>query len=253
MAAEHWVYGMRPVAEALEVDPRGALTLRVSSRRRKGLDNLLSLASAAKVRVERVDADRLDELCEGGNHQGVALRVRPFEYANFETWLASLDGPEALVVALDEVQDPMNLGAVMRSAVAMGACGILIPERRSAPVSPVAIRASAGVARRIPVCRVVNLVRAIERLQKEGFWVSGASADGGGPPWTVDFGGRTVIVLGSEGKGIRRLVGKACDHLVTIPLCSGVESLNVSSAAAMFFYEVMRQRAMAINDPNERE
>ena len=251
LAAEQWIYGVRPVAEALEVDPEGAMVMRVSVKRRKGLDRLLSKASSARVRVERVEKEGLDALCEGGNHQGVALKVRPFSYTDFAQWLASITGPEALVVALDEVQDPMNLGAILRSAAAAGAAGVILPERRSAPVSHVAVRASAGVARRLPVCRVVNLVRALERLQAEGFWVSGAAADGGGPPWSIDFSGRSVVVLGSEGKGMRRLVSKTCDNLVTIPLKSGVESLNVSSAASMFFYEVVRQRALSKNDANE--
>ncbi len=243
---QEWVYGMHPVGETLEVDPEGATLLRISGRRQRGAEALLERASALGVAVEHVEPRVLDAMCEGGNHQGVALRVKPYKYAELGAWIGSLGADQAaVVVVLDEVQDPANLGAVLRTAAAVGVGAVVIPDRRAASVTPAVVRASAGVARRVRVCQVGNLSRELGRLKEAGFWVTGAVARGGVSPWEVDLCGRVVLVMGSEGRGVRRLVEEGCDHRVTIPLVGGVESLNVSAAAAMMMYEVVRQRGGA--------
>ena len=248
-----WIYGLRPVLEALEVDGDQALSLEVSTGRKKGLEALIKLARQARVTVRKVPPVVLDERCRGGHHQGVALEVRPFQYAHFETWLSGIvSRPDALVVVMDQVQDPMNLGAMIRSAAAMGVAGVVLPERRASPVTPSVVRASAGTVRRLPVCRVANVSRALSQLKEAGFWVSGAGAGGGQPPWEVDLTGRVALVMGSEGKGMRRLVEKSCDFLLTIPLTAGVESLNVSAAAAMLLYEIRRQQRSFCRDRRDR-
>lgn len=249
MSDHELIYGWRPVSEALEEDPEGARRLLVSTRRRKGIDELLEVARRCGVEVRQETPEALDKLTDGGNHQGLVLEVRPFRYANFDRWLAGLVGPDGratghqLVVVLDEVQDPGNLGAIIRSAAGAGAVGVIIPQRRAAPVTPAAVRASAGLARRLPVAQVVNLARTLGQLRDAGFWVTGAATRQGVAPWQVDLTGPVVIVVGSEGKGMRHGIERACDHLVTIPLAPGVESLNVSAAAAMLLYEVGRQQA----------
>ncbi len=242
-----WVYGMRPVMETLEGDPEGALRLWVSSRRKKGLDKITAAARKAKIKISPISPEELDERSRGGNHQGLALEVRPFQYVGFDHWLASAsrdraEGVDPLVLILDQVQDPMNLGAIIRSAAAFGVEAVIIPERRASPVTPTAVRSSAGMARKVPVIRVGNLSRTIERLKAEGFWVAGAATRSGRSPWQVDLKGPVALVMGSEHSGIRRLVAKGCDHHLTLPLMEGVESLNVSAAAAMLIYEVRRQQ-----------
>lgn len=246
------VYGFRPVMEALKGDPEGAQRLWVSTRRRKGLVELLALAETASVKVSKANPEELDRRCDGGNHQGVLLQVRAFQYENFDLWLrrlapegrVALEGGDRapLVLVLDQVQDPMNLGAIIRSGAGAGAAGVILAERRSAGVTPVAMRSSAGTARKLPVMKVKNVVRALEGLKEAGFWVTGAATRSGRSPSQVDLSGPVALVLGSEGRGMRRLVEQSCDHLVTVPLAAGVESLNVSAAAAVLSYEVRRQQ-----------
>lgn len=232
-----WIYGYKPVLDALHHDAKSVKRLLVSKRRKKGVEAL----EGKGVRVERVDPRVLDDRFGDANHQGVAAECRPFEYSGLLDWVDQ--APEdAICVILDGVQDAGNLGAIIRSAVATGAAGVILPARKAAGVTPAAVRASAGLATRIPVVRVNNLARAIETLQEKGFWLTGAATRGGVAPWTVDLKGRVGVVVGSEGKGMRRLVAEKCDHLVTVPLLPTAESLNVSAAAAMLLYEIVRQR-----------
>ncbi len=151
--------------------------------------------------------------------------------------------PDALIVALDQVQDPRNLGAVCRSAEAAGAVGVVIPERRAAMVTPVACKTSAGAVEHLEVAHVRNLADWMAAAQEAGFWVWGADADGPQPPWGVDLTGPTVIVLGGEGKGLRPRVAASCDGLIALPSLGRVESLNVSAAATALLFESVRQRS----------
>jgi 23S rRNA (guanosine2251-2'-O)-methyltransferase len=211
------IYGRRPVEEA----ERGRRAVR------------------RVWRAPEVPVEELERLCGSPDHQGVVAEVDPYPYADPA---ALLGRPDALVVALDQVQDPRNLGAVCRSAEFAGAAGVVIPERRSAEVTAVACKASAGAVEHLEVARVRNLADWLAEAKQGAFWIWGADAGAGQAPWDVDLSGPTVLVLGGEGKGIRPRVASACDGLVALPRRGKVESLNVSAAATALLFEAARQR-----------
>jgi 23S rRNA (guanosine2251-2'-O)-methyltransferase len=180
----------------------------------------------------------VEEVARGGVHQGVVARVEPYPYSGLEEILSE---PEPLVLVLDGVTDPRNLGAVLRAANGAGASGVVIPKDRAVGVTAAAVKASAGASEHVRVARETNLRRAIERMKEAGLWVYAAEA--GGTPYTeFDFAGPEALVLGSEGRGVRRLVREACDGEVSIPMLGVVQSLNVSVAAAVLLYEARRRR-----------
>jgi 23S rRNA (guanosine2251-2'-O)-methyltransferase len=181
----------------------------------------------------------LERLCGSPDHQGVVAEVDPYPYGDP---VGMLRGEEALIVALDEVQDPRNLGAVCRSAEFAGAAGVVVPERRAAAVTAVACKASAGAVEHLEVAHVRNLADWLATAKEAGFWIWGADADAKEAPWQVDLKGPTVLVLGGEGKGLRPRVAKACDGLVALPRFGQIESLNVSAAATALLFEARRQR-----------
>jgi 23S rRNA (guanosine2251-2'-O)-methyltransferase len=235
--------GIHAVRHALEA---GEPLQEVIIEKGKGhprLNELIHLARKAGIHVSFLPRPALDRLAGGVVHQGVVAKVRSAKAPSFETWLESLDmqsGP--LVLLLDSITDPHNLGACLRSAEAAGCCGVLLPSRRSAPMTAVAARAASGAAARLPVIYVGNLVRAIRRMQLRGFFVYGLAAEGSTPLFQADLSGSTGLVLGSEEKGLRRLVREACDDLIHIPMLGQVESLNVSVAAGVALFEAVRQR-----------
>ena len=186
-----------------------------------------------------MSASELARLAGSPDHQGVVAEVDPYPYADPDSLL---DRPDALVVALDQVQDPRNLGAVVRSAEAIGASGLVIPSRRSAAVTAAACKASAGAVEHLPVARVSNLADWLARAKDSGAWVYGAEASAPVPYAQADLSGNVVLVLGSEGRGLRRRVSETCDLLVSIPVRGRVGSLNVSAAAAVLLFEAARQR-----------
>lgn len=202
-------------------------------------------AGRGRRRVRRVwrspetSSDELERLCGSPDHQGVVAEVDPYPYADPE---ALLRREGALLVALDQVQDPRNLGAVCRSAELAGAAGVVVPERRSAEVTAVACKASAGAVEHLEVARVRNLADWLGEAKRAGFWTWGADAGASERPWEVDLSGATVLVLGGEGKGIRPRVASACDDLLALPRAGRIESLNVSAAAAALLFEAVRQR-----------
>jgi 23S rRNA (guanosine2251-2'-O)-methyltransferase len=194
---------------------------------------------AEERHVETASREELELLCESADHQGLVAEVEPYAYVDASTLL---EPEQALVIALDQVQDPHNLGAVCRSAESAGA-SVVIPERRAAAVTGAVCRASAGAVEHLPVARVRNLADFLELARKAGAWVYGAEP---GAPTTYtdpDYAGRVVLVLGAEGKGLRPRVRAACDQLVALPSRGKVGSLNVSAAAGVLLYEVLRQRA----------
>ena len=211
------VYGRRPVAEA----KRG----RRRVRRVWTSDDL--------------PASELNRLAGSPDHQGVVAEVDPFPYADAGSLLGAGD---AVVVALDQVQDTRNLGAICRSAEAAGAAGVVIPSRRSAAITPAACKASAGAVEHLPVARVTNLADWLAQAKDAGAWIYGAEAGAPAPHTQADLTGRVVLVLGGEGKGLRPRVADSCDLLVSIPVRGRVASLNVSSAASVLLFEALRQR-----------
>ena len=218
------LYGRNPVREAL--------------RGRRGVRRIwaaVELGWLEGVEVERVAAARLEELCGSPDHQGVCAEAEPYPYADPDGLLAASD---ALVVCLDQIQDPQNLGAVCRVAEAAGAAGVVIPDRRAAEVTPAVCKASAGAVEHLPVARVRNVADWLGAAKETGAWVYGASADARMGYDEPDWSGRAVLVLGSEGRGLRPRVAAACDELVSLPMDGRIESLNVSTAAAALLYGV---------------
>lgn len=228
------IHGIRPVIEALRGGRRRVFEVLDAV----GDEEVAKAASAHGVTVRRVSRQQVEDLARGGVHQGVAARVEPYPYSGLAEILSD---PAPLVVVLDEVTDPRNLGAVLRAADGAGASGVVVPKDRSVGVTAAAVKASAGASEHVRVARETNLRRSIERMKEVGVWVYAAGAEG--TPYTeVDLSGPVAVVLGSEGRGVRRLVREGCDGEVSIPMLGAVESLNVSVAAAVLLYEARRRR-----------
>ena len=239
--------GRNPVVEALRARvPATALFVAHGIDVDDRVRELLRTAGDRGLPIMEVTRGELDRLTDGAVHQGVGLQVPPYEYLPFEDLLAAaLEHPEPpLLVALDGVTDPRNLGAVIRSAAAFGAHGVFLPSRRAAGMTATAWRTSAGAAARLPVSRVTNLTRALKTCQQSGYLVVGLDADADTGVYDLELAvGPLVLVVGSEGRGLSRLVGATCDLRVAIPMAAGVESLNASVAAAVALSEVARRRA----------
>src|SRR5581483_225493 len=261
-SGQDFVAGRNAVVESLRAAvPATTLYVATGLERDTRITESKKLAAAAGVGFLDVTRAELDRLCGGAPHQGIALAVRPFEYTDADDLLRRvLEFPEPpLIVALDGVTDPHNLGAIARSAAAFGAHGMLLPERRAVGVTPAAWKASAGTLARLPVARVTNLVRALSRYAEAGLMLAGL--DGGGD---IDLGeleladGPLVLVVGAEGKGLSRLVAQTCDLTVRIPLyseaeSSPVESLNASVAAGIALAEIARRRTGQGRDADSRD
>lgn len=239
------VAGRNSVVESLRAQiPAVALYVAGRAQEDERVAEAVQLAAEAGIAVLESGLSELDRLTGGAIHQGVALRVRPYEYAHPEDFAAAGGPVPPLVVALDGVTDPRNLGAIVRSAAAFGATGVVVPARRSAGVTAGAWKASAGALVRLPVAQAVNLTRAIESYKKAGFFVAGLDAAGSTGLREVPVAdGPMVLVVGSEGRGLSRVVAGACDLLVSIPMASGNESLNAGIAASIALYEIAGVRA----------
>ena len=225
------LYGRNAVREALR-GPRAVDG--VWATERAGREPWLS-----GVAVRTAGADEIERRCGSPDHQGICAEVGPYAYADADQLLARED---ALIVVLDEIQDPQNLGAICRTAECAGASGVVIPERRSAEVTPAVCKASAGAVEHLAIARVRNLADFLLEARRAGAWsygADGAARTGYAQP---DYRGRVVLVMGSEGRGLRPRVAGACDELIALPLRGRVESLNVSAAAAVVLYEITRQR-----------
>jgi 23S rRNA (guanosine2251-2'-O)-methyltransferase len=216
--ANQVIYGRRPVAEA--------------ERGRRGVRRVW--------RAPETSPEELERLCGSPDHQGVVAEVDPYPYGDP---VGMLRREGSLLVALDQVQDPRNLGAVCRSAEFAGASGVVIPERRSTAVTAVTCKASAGAVEHLEVAHVRNLADWLGEAKEAGFWIWGADAEADQAPWSADLTGSTVLVLGGEGKGLRPRVASACDGLVALPQQGQIESLNVSAAATALLFEAVRQRS----------
>jgi 23S rRNA (guanosine2251-2'-O)-methyltransferase len=228
------IYGVRPVVEAIESGRRRVFEVFDAV----GNEEVAKAAKTRGVTVKGASRQRIDELARGGVHQGVVARVEPYPYSGLEEILAS---PEPLILVLDGVTDPRNLGAVLRAADGAGASGVVVPKDRAAGVTAAAAKASAGASEHVRVARETNLKRAVERMKDAGLWVYAAEA-GGTTYSDLDLAGPVGLVFGSEGRGVRRLVREACDGAVSIPMLGRTGSLNVSVAAAVLLYEARRRR-----------
>lgn len=241
-----WIAGRNPVAEALRAGvPVTAVYVADGTEKDARVREVFAAAAERSVALTEVGRHELDRLTGGAVHQGVAARMPAFEYAHPDDLLdrAAEVGEAPLIVALDSVTDPRNLGAVIRSAAGFGAHGVVIPERRAAGMTASAWKSSAGAAARIPVAQAGNLTRQLKAYQDAGCMVVGLAADGDVDLPDLDLAtGPLVLVVGSEGKGLSRLVAETCDQLVSIPMSNAVESLNAGVAASVALYEISRLR-----------
>jgi 23S rRNA (guanosine2251-2'-O)-methyltransferase len=238
--------GIHAVKHALDAgEPLGELLV-LKGKAHPRLNELVYLAKKSKIKVSFVPREALERLADGVPHQGVVAYVRPQESINFKDWLQCIEDEHALVLLLDQVTDPHNLGACIRTAEAAGCVGVIVPKDHAASLaSPVVAKSACGALSRLPVLQVTNLVRTIEAMKKAGFWVSGLAGEANSDIYQTKVSGKNVIVMGAEGKGMRRLVRESCDQLVSIPMPGKVESLNVSVATGVALFEVVRQ--MKIN------
>lgn len=241
---ETWIGGRNPVVEALRSNhPINKIWIAQQSNR-ASLRELLQLAKEQGVLVQFVPKNKLDQLAQGVVHQGVLASVAAYPYAELETLFARAKerGEAPFFLLLDQVEDPHNLGSIMRTAEATGVHGIIIPKHRAVGLTATVAKASAGAIEYIPVVRVTNMVRTIEQLKQEGVWIAGTDAFASQDYRQADYALPLAVVIGSEGKGISRLVLEKCDFCVRIPLRGKVNSLNASVAAALLMYEVYRNR-----------
>jgi len=242
-----WIYGRRPVIEVLRAGRR--LVYDIVQTAGKDSAETAEIAMLARDRglmLKTAKRDELDQLALGGNHQGVAIRTGGFPYVCLEEIIHDLrKDPNGLVLLLDHIEDPQNVGSLLRSADAAGVNGVILPEDRAAGLTPAAVRASAGASEHLRVAKVVNLVRAMRELKEENVWLTGLDMGDDARPYTeVDFTGRAGIVVGAEGQGLGRLVRETCDFVACLPMRGKVESLNAGVAGGIALFEVLRQRGI---------
>lgn len=239
------IYGKSPVHEAFRAQKREIhrFFYQKPLKPDSGLEAVLALAQERGVPSFSRDADWFRQRFPGVLTQGWAAELAPYPYDHLREFKQRLNGQaQSIVLALDQIQDPQNLGAILRTAECCGVQGVLFPEKRSSPVTAVVCKASAGATEYLDICRVPNLVQALKVLKKEGFWVVGTSTEQAEDGLAFQWPEKTVLVLGSEGKGMRRLVRESCDFLIHLPLAGRILSLNVATTAAVFLYQIIQSR-----------
>jgi len=244
LSASELTWGLHPVGELLRLSPERVLEVwTLEGRSDDRMREVLELAAGQGIACQRARRETLDSMAGGGSHQGVVAKVTPaaaLDQDDLEALLDRLEEP-ALLLVLDGVQDPHNVGACLRTADAAGAHAVIVPRDRAAGLTPAARKAAAGAAETVPLVRVVNLARCLRMLKERGIWVVGAEADGT-PAFGADLSGPLALVLGAEGTGLRRLTRETCDLRVSLPQRGRVASLNVSVAAGVLLYQALAQR-----------
>ncbi len=244
LEATNSIYGRHSVLAVLESDrPVSRIWITRKLRRSPKFAALLEEAKAKGTIIDEIDSHRLDKLSSGANHQGIVAQIAPYAYWELTELIerAKLKSNPVIVVA-DGIEDPHNLGAIIRTAEAMGVQGLVIPQRRAVGVTSTVMKAAAGAVEHLAIARVVNLNQAIEQLKEAGFWIYGTATQSSQLLHTIDFSGAVGLVVGSEGKGISPLTQRYCDELAAIPLSGATPSLNASVATAIALYEIFRQR-----------
>ncbi|WP_414565880.1 MULTISPECIES: 23S rRNA (guanosine(2251)-2'-O)-methyltransferase RlmB [unclassified Anabaena] len=240
------IYGRHPVLSALE-SQRGLNRLWITTRLRYDhrFHHLILQAKENGTVIDEVEPRRLDQITDGANHQGIAAQIAPYTYIELPDLIEQAKSvSDPVIVVADGITDPHNLGAIIRTAEAIGAQGLVIPQRRASGITSTVVKVAAGALESFPVARVINLSRALEELKAAGFWIYGTAASGSEPLHTVNFSGPIVLVVGSEGEGLSMLTQRSCDVLVSIPLLGKTPSLNASVASGMALYEIYRQRSL---------
>lgn len=243
MEDKYLIYGRNAVLEALKSGNRINKVYIQDSAKPSGISEILNLVENQSVAMERVNRDTLDQICGKQRHQGVVASISPIPFVDLETVFqqAQKKGEPPFLLLLDELQDPQNVGALIRTADAAGVHGVLIPKRHACPLNSVVAKISAGAVEYVSVVQIGNISQTIEKLKMRGCWIVGADMDGANYS-DVDLKGPVVLVIGGEGKGLGRLVKEHCDAVVSLPMHGNINSLNASVAGAILMYEIVRQR-----------
>lgn len=237
------IEGRNPVIEILKSGREVDKILVAKGSKEGSIQKIIAMAKEQKIPIQQVDRRKLDQMAESDNHQGVMAYVAAYEYGSLEDILNDLEAREEapFLIICDEINDPHNLGSILRSANATGAHAVIIPKRRSVGLTAVVAKTSAGAIEYTPVCKVTNLSQTMQMLKERGIWIVGADMDGERYHFEQDMKGKLAIVVGSEGSGMSRLTKENCDFLVRIPMLGEVTSLNASVAASILMYEAVRQ------------
>ncbi|MBI9014433.1 MAG: 23S rRNA (guanosine(2251)-2'-O)-methyltransferase RlmB [Clostridiales bacterium] len=241
---DYIIEGRNPVLEAIQ-SGRDINKLMVADGQKEGsIKKIIAKAKEKGIVISYVDRQKINGLSQSDNHQGVIAFVAAYDYKELDDLLNEVQEKEEVpfFIILDEINDPHNLGSIMRTADAVGAHGIIIPKRRAVGLTPVVAKTSAGAIEYVPVCRVTNLARTIDTLKERNIWIAGADMTGEQTHFQADFKGAIALVMGNEGQGLSRLVKEKCDFLVNIPMIGKVSSLNASVAASVIMYEIFKQR-----------
>lgn len=244
--SEEFVAGRNSVAEVLKSGRSINKILVAKGERHGAIREIIGQARSQGLVVQEVETAKLDQITEGVRHQGIVAMVAPVAYAEIEDILgkAQENGEQPFIVLLDELEDPHNVGAILRTSDATGVHGVLLPKRRSSPLTATVAKTSAGAVEYVPVARIGNISQTLKKLKKQGLWVVGADMDGDKNYYEADLTGPIVVVVGSEGQGMGRLTKEECDFVVRIPMKGKITSLNASVACSLLLYEVLRQREL---------
>lgn len=242
-----WIYGRKSVLEALRAGRRQCRELILPPampNEPEDLAEMRAIGHSLGIVVRSEDRKRMDMMLKGAHHQNTALKTAGYPFVPFEELLEAADADEnAVFIVLDHLEDPQNVGAILRTACAIGAAGVIVPEDRASGVTPAAVRASAGGSEHLKIARVVNIVRALKALKERNVWATGLDWGEDAKNYTeIDFSGRVALVIGAEGAGISRLVRDTCDFIAVLPMAGEIQSLNASVAAAVAMYEIVRQK-----------
>lgn len=238
------IEGRNPVMEALKAGRTINKILVANGSKEGSIKKIMGMAKEAGIVIQHVDRQKLNQVSTSDNHQGIIAYVSAYDYVELKDLLDKLENKEGdkFLMILDEINDPHNLGSILRTADAVGVDGVIIAKRRAVGLTSVVSKTSAGAIEYVPVCKVGNISRAIDEIKERGIWVAGADMDGEANHYKSNLKGNIALVMGNEGKGISRLVKEHCDFLVKIPMVGQVSSLNASVAAGVLMYEVYRQR-----------
>lgn len=247
MNKDFYIYGRKPILETLARNPKSLKRVYIRDGvKQSGFEEIRELASKAHIPINSIDEKQIVKFLEDEvNHQGIIALSKPFEYTSLDEWIHMVDMKTMpTVLILDHIQDVSNLGAIIRSATAAGAAGIIVAELNQAPITSAVYKTSAGTVGMVPVIQVGNINQTIEKLKKAGFWVVGLgmSSEKGSRVWDYQFTEATAMVIGNEGDGLREKTAEHCDTIISIPMKNDVESLNASVSAAIVCYEIMRQQ-----------
>lgn len=243
--SNQYIYGIHPITEALNAKETNVERVYVREGLRSShLKVIMEIASAKRVQVLTVPGKKIFEMVGKVNDQGIVAKLAEASYTEFEDWLDEQDiSKHPFVILLDEIEDVHNFGAILRSAAASGAAGVIVPKHRQAPVNAVVYKTSAGTAGMIPIIRVTNINQTLDKLKDSGFWVAALDGKGEHTIWDIDYNAPMVIIVGSEGSGIRKKTLEYSDFIVNIPMENNVESLNASVSAGLILFEIIRSRS----------